>query len=235
MRANEFLVEVKPGSRPFLYHWTPTIYLGHILKFGAIGTVDEYSPTEGPLSLKKGWISFTRDKNYQYQGKQAGGVVGFVFDQDVLRQKGYKMIPYVDRSVVTTVIGGEPLPQDQARFEAEEKVLGPVKLKDGCVSILATKSAIAYLEKHLDAMVHWRDEAAHILQQLENGTFRFSLDMMGPNASDEQKEYVAKKLADDPYWKPSRYSKEYQQGIFDTYSKDAKKTENELSILTPIN
>lgn len=223
MKFKQFITEkYLEGSKAPLYHWTSWVFLDDILRLNAIGVGDEWHPHKGTLSLKKGWVSFTRDKNYRIRGKDSD--VRFSFDPVVLKQKGYKIEPYVDRSVVGNLHDEDKLPQDKARWEAEEMILGPVKLKDGLLKIEVTKDRY---DKEQNTLKHFEKELKETektIKQLNDGTFKWSVDYWKkhrfPSSINGFEKFIAnaeKELEKDPNWKPKNFETrmnnqlEYQQ------------------------
>jgi hypothetical protein len=243
MRLNEILAEkYLEGARAPLYHWTALSSLFDILKLGALGQVDDWHPIEGAESLKKGWVSFTRDKNYRIRGSgKHGSNIRLSFDFEKLKQKGYKIEPYVDRSVVGNLHDEDPLPQRDARWEAEEVILGPVKLKDGLIKIEADKDAIDEIKKHIKIFQEYADKAGKTAQELEDGTFKWSLKYWATGKPKNQlfmhKKFIAKAKAElkkDPNWKPPRFTVEAFRNSEKNWLKTVKKWQDCLDAVQPL-
>jgi len=178
-----------------------------------LGVHDDYDPMKGVMSLKKGPVSFTRDKNYRVKGRDSE--VRLTFDREKLKHRGYKIYPYVDRSVVKHWQDEDPLPQHEARWEAEEVIIGPVKLKDGLTKIEITKDAY---DKELNSIKHYEkriEENEKVKKQLDDGTFRWTLDYWKKTVGVHQtsldmfEKFIKKaeeELKKDPKWMPRGFA-----------------------------
>jgi len=215
MRFKQFITEkYLEGSRAPLYHWTSYLHLKNILQLDALGQSDKWDTMNGTTSLKKGVVSFTRDKNYRIRGKDSD--VRFSFDPVILKQKGYKIIPYVDRSVINNIHDEAPLPRDKARWEAEEAIMGPIKLKDGLIKIEMTKDRYQDQEKLADKFEKMYKEVSKTAKEIKDGTFRWSIDYWEKNKKGMNLDTFYKpggfvdkakaELEKDPNWMPKGMS-----------------------------
>lgn len=217
MKFKDFITEkYLEASKAPLYHWTDYISLKKILEFGALGEGDKWDAINGYTTLKKGPVSFTRDKNYRIRGKSSD--VRITVDPIKLQQKGYKIYPYVDRSVINNHHDEAPLPRDQARWEAEERVVGPIKLKDCLVKIEMTKERYDEEMKIAEKFEQEADERLKVAKQVRDGTFRWSVEYWAKGKHpdniknfyepgsfvDKAKEALKK----DPKWVPKNFSAE---------------------------
>lgn len=215
MRFKKFITEkYLEASRAPLYHWTADYMLKGILKTGKLGYAADggYDPLKGITKFSNGWVSFTRDKNYRIGGKRNSNI-RLSFDPIKLQQKGYKIRPYVDRSVVRNATDETSrLPQDEARFEAEEKVKGPIDLKDGLISIEADPSIIKQYEELIEKFKKTKEEHLKIADEVKNGkkfTIQFYKEQQAPNYHEtEWVKNAEKELEKDPNWKPKWFTPE---------------------------
>ena len=230
MRFKKFITEkYLEGPRAPLYHWTSRHKLKNILELEALGVSDNWDPTKGTTSLKKGGVSFTRDKNYRINGKDSD--VRFTFDPVKLQQRGYKIYKYVDRWVINNIHDEQPLPPDEARWEAEERLVGPVKLKDGLVKIEITKEAYKQYKETEKIFDDFADKDEKIAKKLKEGTFRWSIDFWRDGRPDDQIEMFLKpggfverakeNLAKDPKWLPKNFTAEKFEQAAKHYREDA--------------
>ena len=217
MRFKNFITEkYLEGALAPLYHWTDYISLKKILQFDALGVGDKWDSSKGYTSLKKGPISFTRDKNYRIRGKNSD--VRITIDPIKLQQKGYKIYPFVDRWVINNHHDEQPLPRDEARWEAEERVIGPIKLKDCLVKIEMTKERYDEEQKLIKRFEDAAEEAKKTAKEVSNKNFRWSIEFWARGRNKEELKsffepghFVDKakaELAKDPMWKPKNFSAE---------------------------
>ncbi len=243
MKFKNFIAEkYLESSRAPLYHWTDSIYLENILKLNALGVTDEWDEIHGTKTLKKdGWVSFTRDKNYRIRGKNS--TVRFSFNPEILKQRGYKILPYVDRSVVDNYIDQNPLSKSRARFESEEKVKGPIKLTDGLIKIEIIKSEYNKLKNFIKMFKEHKDEALKTAKQIDDGTFKWSIEYwksLSPNNTEDGfSSFILKakeELKKDPNWVPKKYKS--SKSFIETaknYQELIDKTENVLKRVSILN
>ena len=118
------------ASQSLLYHNTSAVALLSILEFGAIARVGDFDTKKGWTSIKKGWVSFTRDSKYKNAPGATSSDVRFVFDYDTIR-RGYKTRPHSDGLVVKDRFTETFVDSYERRWESEELVMGPVWLKHG--------------------------------------------------------------------------------------------------------
>jgi hypothetical protein len=239
MKFKDFITEkYLEGSKAPLYHWTSWVMFKYILKHSALGVIDKWEPIEGVISLKKGWVSFTRDKNYRIRGKDSD--IRISFDPIILKQKGYKIQPYVDRSVVGNLHDEDRLPQDKARWEAEEMVLGPIKLKDGMMKIEVTKERYDEEQKIIKRFEESLKDTQKINDQLEDGTFRWTIDFWkkqkGPNGTKGFEKFIEKaeeELKKDPNWKPKGFEDRIKNQLIrdQEYIDEIKKLLDQVEVL----
>lgn len=217
MRFKKFITEkYLEGSKAPLYHWTDYISLKKILEFDALGVGDKWDPSNGYTTLKKGPISFTRDKNYRIRGKDSD--VRITVDPIKLQQNGYKIYPFVDRSVINNHHDEQPLPRDEARWEAEERVIGPIKLKDCLVKIEMTKERYDEEKKLIKKFEEEAKESLKTAKEVVDKNFRWSIEFWerGKNKENIKDFYkpghfvdkAKAELAKDPMWKPKNFSAE---------------------------
>jgi hypothetical protein len=226
MRFKHFLTEkYLEGSRAPLYHWTADYTLPRILESGKLGypTKDGYDSMKGITKFSNDYVSFTRDKNYRIRGNRDSNI-RLAFDPIKLQQKGYKILPYVDRSVVINARDDEQkaLPQRDARFEAEEIIKGPIDLKDGLIAIEADKEVIKKYKHLIERNEKEIEQHLKIAKDIKNG-MRFTIDFYkkekGSNYSDNlHGEWVKKaeqELEKDPDWKPKWFNPERYEKFAD--------------------
>lgn len=202
-------------KKQYLYHNTGLIWLPSVLKFGALGKTKDWSPTKGTLSIKKGWISFSRNPRYKAApgtGKKAD--VKFVFDRDKLKHR-YKIEPVADRTVATDMQGRNLVKGKEARWESEEIVLGPVKLKDGLVRIELYPHAKKDLLQTIESFKHNIKHAEERLEMFEKGYFWHQIDKKWKKFENDKQRKV--------------HSKERINKARDTYKKSLKKYLNILN------
>lgn len=217
MRFKKFITEkYLEGSRAPLYHWTDYISLKKILEMDALGVGDKWDTRNGYTTLKKGPVYFTRNKNYRIRGKSSD--VRITVDPIKLQQKGYKIHPRVDRSVINNHHDEQPLPQAEARWEAEEYVIGPIKLKDCLVKIEMTKDRYDEEEKLIKRFEDRAKELADTAKEVRHKDFRWSIEFWerGKNKENIKDFYkpghfvdkAKAELAKDPMWRPKNFSAE---------------------------
>jgi hypothetical protein len=191
-------ISLTTGSRQVLYHFTSLIGLEGILHNGAIGAVDEeaWKATERFHKLRKGWVSFTRNKRYRYVRSKKDAAC-LVFDWDELKRHGYRVSPYS----YPFPISGDDWTRDHSkrRDESEERVLGPVYLKHGCIAIYISpetheeiKRVIRLIDSQIDdnnklhkyiETDNWCEEALRLRldPNYQEGTFQRLMERNGPD------------------------------------------------------
>lgn len=207
MRLKELFEKLNSGSRQYLYHWTNLHSLLGIIKFNAIGYGSEYDPIKGYKKLDKRYVSFTRDKNYSISGKGEDGGIRITYDWDVLRRKGVKTAP--TRGLVGKPGGDwhDVLTGREARYEAEEKVMGPIPFTPeyGLITVEATAPVISEIKKTISAQTKYEKE---LLERAGNAekrrpTVQDYRDHKGPNwKKTEEKKIVDAGYFSDENWKP---------------------------------
>lgn len=245
MRFKKFITEkYLETSRAPLYHWTGDYNLSNILRDGKLGypTKDGYDPMKGITKFSNQWVSFTRDRNYRIRERDSN--IRLSFDPEKLKQKGYIIKPYVDRSVVINAKDDmqQTLPQRDARFEAEEIIKGPIELKDGLIDIEADPKLIKHYKEIIERWKKQKEEELETAKKIKDGmkfTIKFFKDEKGPNYSEEiSGEWVKKaekELEKDPNWKPRWFNPERYEARAKSTQELIDKYTNLLKIIKPLN
>lgn len=210
---------IPSGARQYLYHWTSTTALPSIVNLGAVSQT-EWDVAKGPYALKKGWVSFTRDKDYAVRGKnEYGGSIRLTFDGDKLAAR-YKIQPAVGYFYMNSK--DETMPKGgQRRIEAEEVILGPVYLKHGLVAIEGTPEAVKNINKSRDVYTEHLQSNRLLLEMRQKGiplTFEIYRDH-GPPATMER---VEQKMKNEPNWQPKWFNVDTLSKRCAVYEKEVK-------------
>ncbi len=241
MRFKNFILNESylDSARAPIYHWTSGFLLRTILKTRKLGypTKDGYDPLKGITKFSKELISFTRDNNYRIRGKESN--VRFVFDIEKLRQKGYKIKPYVDRSVVKNSLEDySTLNSHEARFEAEEIVRGPIDLKDGLIKIEVDKKYYDEQKKLIDRYSQDILKQEKIADDITSGKLNFSYDVwltldVSKNYDEigkkNFKEKIEQEKKEKSNWAPKWFTPEKFKSIADFDRRMIKEIEQLLS------
>lgn len=157
----------------YLYHNTSAVWLDSILlRFKAVGVPSDFDSHKGYQTLKKGWVSFSRSSRYRAApGAGRGAEVRLVFDYAQLKKR-YKILPYADNFVAPAEDRDGFIREGyRLRWESEERVLGPVYLKDGLVRVEVLESVVDELKSTKQAYQGHRDLAIEGKRQLKLNKF----------------------------------------------------------------
>lgn len=181
MKINISLSAIPTTSRQNLYHFTDLLGLRAILTTGKIGTV-------------KANVSFTRDKRYTYKAVR-DGVICFVFDQDMLKKRGYKITPFA------FTFRDDSLGR---RYESEETVSGPVDLVDGLLEIVISYKTKTLLEQEIQRLQERLERVIKLRTYIQQDNWcREAFDLYGTQPADNGlwERQNARYLADRT-WRP---------------------------------
>ena len=194
-----------------LYHNTGYSGFRGIMEAGRIGT------------RSGGRVSFTRDKSYLFapgagsnDGSFPGVYARFVYNRETL-VKRKKVTPYADRNVQDPKTGNL-VSGAGARWESEEKVVGPIPLdkKHGLVRIDVTPE----LKEYFELMIKRHEETIDSLH--------LSIEML-----EKENKFFHKTSGE---WRPIPMDNERITRRFnrDAYEKGIKKSEEDISTLKSI-
>lgn len=158
-------ISVTYGSRQLLYHFTSLLGLQGILHAGAIGVrPSTWKVTDRFYKPTHGWVSFTRNKRYKYV-RSKDDAVCLVFDWDKLKRHGYRTVPYS----YPFPISGDDWTRDKTatRHESEERVMGPVYLKHGCVATYVSPETYKEIHRIIDLVDRQIDDNNKVREYIE--------------------------------------------------------------------
>lgn len=121
----QYLEEV---NQQFLYHNTSFVAFQSILNLKKIGVTDNFDTIKGHQSVKRGWVSFSRNKSYKAAPGATDTEVRLVFLYDKLKQR-YKNAPYADLMVAKSLRDYDFVRGHESRWESEERFMGPIDIK----------------------------------------------------------------------------------------------------------
>lgn len=212
LKASQQEASYLEGSRGPIYHYTNLLYLDRILEMGGLGVIEGWKPTgdRSQEHLVPGWVSFTRDPRYRVKGRDSN--VRFTFDLDTLINKGYKI--RASKGLFVKNVVTEEFPDlPEARVEAEEKVWGPVKLKDGLTQIALTRSGHKEVEDSIKRTKEGIANLEKLLKMIRNKDFSieaYSLHMGAENLKQQfyqdSWKRMEQKHKEDPSWWPKWFT-----------------------------
>jgi len=187
------LSKIPTSGRQNLYHYTDLLGLQKILKAKCIAQVKDFDDF-GVAHISKGDVSFTRDKRYTYKAVRDGAIC-FVFDQDKLKRKGYKITPFSFSFRDDSLHG---------RYESEEVVAGPVFLKDGLLETVISVKTRDKIKESISRLVERISNLGKLRKYIERDHWcREAFDLYGNKSDDLLWARQNARYEADHSWRPA--------------------------------